>query len=460
MPWASTVRLDDHQVGGYINTQAAAKSTGHLRLYKHDSTFGTMSRTPTSPMGRIVPRKVAGLISDALADTRVVLVNGARQTGKSTLVSSVCRDRAGEWRNLDRALERAAAHADPVEFIQSDGLMVIDEIQRQPDLLLAIKASVDEDPRPGRFLLTGSARVLGLRGLPDALPGRMDTIELWPLSQGEIDGTGERFIDAVFDRSTPFSHTSTLARSDYIERLCRGGYPEAVAREGARRDRFYDNYVSDLINRDVVQLSEIERGREMRTLTRLLAARSGQLLMPHKLAGELGITGPTVARYVGLLEEVFLVKRLPAWSRNLSSRAVSAPKVAMVDSGIAANLLGQNPRRLARPESPLGGLLEGFVAMELARQLEWSSTRAELFHYRTRDGVEVDLVLEERSGEVVAMDVKASSTVRAEDFRGIRHLKERLGPDFVAGCVLHTGQETRSFGDGLWAIPISAIWEV
>lgn len=411
------------------------------------------------PLGRLLPRKAAGLVEDALSDTRVVLVNGARQVGKSTLVSSVCRERAALWRNLDRPVEREAAYADPVDFVHSDGLVVIDEVQREPELFLAIKAAVDEDPRPGRFLLTGSARILGLRGLPDALPGRMETIELWPLSQGEIDGTPDAFVDACFQRGPGLTHSAKLSKLDYVERLCRGGFPEAVAREGARRERFFDNYVADLINRDVVQLSEIERGHAMRSLTRLLAARSGQLLVPAAIAGELGLPRPTIVRYIGLLEEVFLVKRIPAWSRNLTSRAVSTPKVAMVDSGVAANLLGQNVRRLMRPDSPLGGLLEAFVAMEVARQLEWSSTRADVFHYRTRDGVEVDLVIEQRSGEVVAIDVKASSTVRAEDFRGIRHLKERLGPDFVAGYVLYTGCDVLSFGDRLSAVPISALWE-
>lgn len=418
-----------------------------------------MSTPSSGPLGRLLPRHASRLVEDALGDTRVVLVNGARQVGKSTLVSGLCRDRQAQWRNLDRATEREAAHADPAEFVRSDGLLVIDEVQRSPELLLAIKAAVDEDPRPGRFVLTGSARVMGLRGLPDALPGRMETIELWPLSQGEIDGTPDTFVDACFEQGPDLRHSSSLGKSDYVDRLCRGGFPEAVARSGVRRNRFFDNYVADLINRDVVQLSEIERAHTMRALTKLLAARSGQLLVPGALAGDLGLPRPTIARYVGLLEEVFLIKRIPAWSRNLSSRAISTPKVAVVDSGIAANLLGQDPRRLMRPDSPLGGLLEAFVAMEIARQLEWSQTRADLFHYRTRDGVEVDLVLEQRSGEVVALDVKASSTVRVEDFRGIRHLKQRLGSDLIAGYVLYTGKEALSFGEGLRAVPISALWE-
>lgn len=389
-----------------------------------------------------------------------MLVNGARQCGKSTLVAVVGGEVGAEWRSLDRAATRQAAAFDPTEFVAGAGPMVIDEVQRVPELLLAIKEVVDREPEPGRFLLTGSARVLGLRGLPDALPGRMETIELWPLSQGEIDGRPDGFVDAVFDAGPDIAHTSTETRSGYVERLVRGGFPEAVARQGKRRERFFDSYVADLINRDVIQLSEIARGPEMRALTRLVAARSGQLLVAGTLARDLGLSQPTIQRYLGLLEEVFLIKRVPAWSRNLSARAVGTSKVALVDSGIAANLLGQDVDSLRQPDSPLGPLLEGFVAMEIARQLTWSRQRAELFHYRTKDKVEVDIVLENRRGQVVAIDVKAASTVRGDDFRGIQHLKDRLGDELVVGIVLYTGQQTLPFGPSFRAVPISALWEL
>ncbi|WP_173083782.1 ATP-binding protein [Phytohabitans rumicis] len=411
-------------------------------------------------MGRLLARHASTVIEEALGDTRVVLVNGARQCGKSTLVAQVGAARGAQWRSLDRAATRQAAAFDPTEFVAADGVMVIDEVQRVPELLLAIKESVDTDSRPGRFLLTGSARVLGLRALPDALPGRMETIELWPLSQGEIDDRPDGFVDAIFRLGPDLRHASQESRSGYVDRIVRGGFPEAVARTGARRERFFDSYVADLINRDVIQLSEIARGPEMRALTRLVAARSGQLLVPGTLANELGLSQPTVQRYLGLLEEVFLIKRIPAWSRNLSSRATGAAKVAMVDSGIAANLLGQDAGSLRQPTGPLGPLLEGFVAMEIARQLTWSRERAELYHYRTKDKVEVDLVLENRRGQVVAIDVKAAATVRAEDFRGLGHLAERLGDDLIAGLVLYTGQQTLPFGPRFRAIPVSALWEL
>jgi predicted AAA+ superfamily ATPase len=339
--------------------------------------------------------------------------------------------------------------------------MVIDEIQRVPELLLAIKEQVDTDPRPGRYLLTGSARVLGLRGLPDALPGRTETIELWPFSQGEIDGNADRFVDAVFEQGEGLTHESAITRQDYAERIVRGGFPEALARTNPRRrERFFDSYVADLVVRDVSQLSEIERTAEMRALIRLLAARSGQLLVVNAVGSEVRLPASTVQRYLGLLEEVFLIKRIPAWSRNVSARAVGTPKLAFVDSGIAANLLGADARSLLRPDGWFGPLLEGFVLMELARQLTWSRQRAELFHYRTKDKVEVDAVLENRQGRVVGIEIKASSTVAAGDFRGLRHLAERIGSDFIAGIVFYTGRQTLPFGPRLRAVPVSALWQV
>ncbi|WP_129669394.1 ATP-binding protein [Phytoactinopolyspora endophytica] len=411
-------------------------------------------------MGRILPRRATASVEEALDDTRVVLVNGARQCGKSTLVTQLGNARGAEWRSLDRTATRQAATYDPTEFVMSDDPMVIDEIQRVPELLLAIKETVDADPRPGRFLLTGSARVLSLRSVPDALPGRIETIELWPLSQGEIDNKPDGFVDAIFELGTELHHTSEEDRDGYIQRLTRGGFPEGIARTPRRRERFLDAYVSDLINRDVIQLSEIERGPEMRALTRLLAARSGQLLVPGALGNELDLTWPTIKHYLGLLEEVFLIKRIPAWSRNLSTRAVATAKVAMVDSAIAANLLGFDDHSLRQPASPLGPLLEGFVAMEIARQLTWSQHRAEMYHYRTKDKLEVDIVLENRRNQVVAIDVKAASTVRSDDFRGLRHLADRLGDDLIAGVVFYTGQQTLPFGPRFRAIPISALWEL
>jgi predicted AAA+ superfamily ATPase len=399
------------------------------------------------------------MVREALLDTRIVLINGARQSGKSTLAAQMGREHDASWHTLDRADTLQAALNDPTEFVRSDQRMVIDEVQRAPGLFLAMKELVDSQPVPGRFLLTGSARIMGLRGLPDTLPGRIETVELWPLSQGEIDGKPDGFIDAAFELGPELKHDSADVRRDYCDRLVRGGMPEAVGRAERRRSRFHQSYLADLVNRDVMQLSTVEKGRELRSLIRLLAARSGQILVPAALGRDLGLTQHTVNHYLSLLEEVFLIKRLPAWSRNLSTRAVGASKVAFVDSGLACSLLNQQSSSLAKFDSPLGPLLEAFVTMEVARQATWSTQPVELFHYRTRDQVEVDLVIENLDGRVIAIEVKATSSVRGDDFKGLRHLQSRLGDDLVAGYLLHLGQATLPFGPKLRALPVSALWE-
>jgi predicted AAA+ superfamily ATPase len=400
-------------------------------------------------------------VDAALSDTRVVLISGARQTGKSTLVRVVAGDRLAERRDLDRAQDRAAALTDPIGFVDSPDLLVIDEIQRAPELLLAIKASVDEDPRPGRYLLTGSSRLFGMVAAPDALPGRMETIELWPFSQGEIDAEPDGFVDAVLTLGADLRHESTVSRADYAARIVRGGLPEAVSRsDPRRRDRFFDAYVQALIDRDVRQLSDIQHKGELRKLVRLLAARSGTIIASGSLESALGLSRPTIARYMQALDEIFLVKRIPGWSRNLGTRATAAPKLIFVDSGIAAHEVAFDARSLLRPGAPFGPLLESFVLSELARQLTWSSQPADLYHYRDHSKFEVDAVLETRHGQAVGIEVKAASTVGSDDFRGLRRLADRLGDDLIAGLVLYTGTSTLPFGDKLRAIPVSALWQV
>ncbi|WP_322768260.1 ATP-binding protein [Frankia sp. Cr1] len=404
-----------------------------------------------------VPRRAVDLITEALADTRVVVVNGARQVGKSTLAEVVLRARAdGVARFLDDPATRAAATEDPVRFIRHDGLMLIDEVQRVPDLWLAIKNLVDRDPRPGRFLLTGSARLLALHGLPDALPGRSETVELWPLSQGEIDDAPDGFVDAAFALGADLrSGSSVLKRKDYLARMTRGGYPEAWRRENPRRrQRFFEGYVSDLLSRDVRQVADIEKSGEMRRLLSLLATQTGGLLNISRIAGELGLSAPTARSYINILETVYLVRLVPAWSTNLTTRAVATPKAIFVDTGLA-NYLATSPST----DGPVGGLLENFVLSELARQLTWSQTSARLYHYRDRDQYEVDGVLEDNVGRVIGIEVKAAETVRAEDFRGLKLLQRRLGARFHAGFVFYCGAESLSFGAGLVCLPISALWE-
>jgi len=396
-----------------------------------------------------------------MADTRVVVLNGARQTGKSTLARLVAERHPGaEVRYLDEAVVRAAAEADPASFVRHDGLLVIDEVHRVPDLMLAIKHEVDRDPRPGRFLLTGSARLFGLHDIPDLLPGRSETIELWPLSQGEIARSADGFIDSVFAHGAELTvPTSELRRPDYLERALRGGYPEAVRRtDPGRRARFFESYVSDLINRDVRQISDIGRPADMRRLINLVAAQMASLVTVHSVAQALQLSASTLRRYLDLLELLFVVRRIPAWSTNLTTRAVATPKLLVADTGLAGHLTGTTLKRAKHPTAPVGPLMENFVLGELARQLSWTSEPVRLYHYRDRDAYEVDAILERASGEVVAIEVKAGETVRDEDFRGIRNLTRRLGDNLIAGIVLYAGGQALPFGERLRALPISTLW--
>jgi uncharacterized protein len=409
----------------------------------------------------LVPRHARSLVTEALTDTRVVLVNGARQAGKSTLTRLVTNDLAGTAvRLLDDPATLRAAHDDPTGFVEHQHLMVIDEIQLAPELLRPIKVVVDLDPTPGRFLLTGSSRVLALRTLPDALPGRMEIIELWPFSQGEMAGFPDRFIDAAFSHSARIDHSSTWRRKDYLDRVVIGGFPEAVRRTPRRRAAFFDAYLSTLVERDVLEVANIERRGDLLKLLALLAGRAGRLLVPGTLASQSGIPRTTLVRYLELLGSVFLIKAIPAWSSNLTQRAVGTAKLAFVDTGMACHLIGQDAVRLGEPGGAAGQMMENFVLMELARQLSWSEERGTLFHYRTKDGAEVDAVIETPDGRVIGVEVKAGATVRTEDLTGLRGLANALGQQFVAGFVLYTGQQTLPFGDKIRAVPLDALWRL
>jgi predicted AAA+ superfamily ATPase len=407
--------------------------------------------------GSYLPRRATDLVLEALEDTRVVVVSGARQTGKSTLAELALAQRpGGQARFLDEPGTREAAQSDPVRFVRHDGTLLIDEVQRVPDLWLTIKNEVDRDPRPGRFLLTGSARLLGLASLPDALAGRSETIELWPLSQGEIDGAPDRFVDAVLAAGTDIpAVTSELRRSDYLARALRGGYPEAVRRDQPRRRaRFFENYVADLLARDVKQVAQIERSSDMRRLLSLLAAQTSGLVNQSRLASELAISAPTVRSYLEILETIYLVKLIPAWANNLTTRAVSTPKVVFVDSGLAGYLAAGGTN-----DTVIGGLIENFVVGELGRQLTWSERSARLYHYRDRDRFEIDAILEDNAGTLIGIEVKAAETARSDDFKALRHLQRRLGDRLRAGIVLYCGTDTLPFGENLTAMPISALWQ-
>lgn len=410
---------------------------------------------------QLYPRFVQDRLQDALADTPVVAVNGARQVGKSTLVTELLRRPGGaQIVSLDDRTQRNAAAVDPVAFVHREGLLIIDEVQRVPDLLPAIKSEVDRDRRAGRFLLTGSARLLSVAEMSASLAGRVEIIDLWPLSQGEIGGARERFVDALLAWDPSLQIDSDLSRADYVARACAGGFPEPLRRTGRRRQAWFSNYATTVLERMVADVADIHRLSTMPTLLRICAARTANELNVRAIADDLGVPYRTVGSYLAHLQSVFLVQLIPAWSRNLTSKVVHRPKIVIADGGLAAHLLGVDPVALADPTAPAGPLIETFATMEIKKQLDWSAADAEMFHFRDRGGAEVDIVLESRAGQIAGVEIKASSTVRSGDFRGLRILADRLGDRFAGGAVLYAGQATVPFGDRLAAVPMSVLWQI
>ena len=406
-------------------------------------------------------RHATGPLLDALADTPVVYLQGARQTGKSTLVRALAeREHPASYLTLDTAAVLAAATGDPEGFVS--GLrrpVVIDEAQRAPGLALAIKAAVDADRRPGQFLLTGSAGVLSLPKLAESLAGRMELRTLWPFSVGELLGVRETFVDRMFEPRLSVPEAPPDTQDALIERVCRGGYPEVQARKrGARRRAWFDSYVDAILQRDVRELANIERLSEMPRLLALLASRVGQPVNFADLARTLAIPQTTLKRYVTLMETTFLVRLLPPWFSNVGKRLTKAPKLLLGDTGLLAHLLEADADRLGRDRTLLGHVLENFATMELLKQLGWSERRCRLFHFRTEDGAEVDMVLEDRAGRLVGIEVKGAASVGRRDFRGLKALTALAGDRFMRGVVLYTGAAVVPFGARLHALPIAQLW--
>ncbi len=403
-------------------------------------------------------RRLTSLIAEALADTPVVLVQGPRQSGKSTLVQRLARTtHPATYVTLDDLGQLAAAKDDPVGFLRRfAGPLAIDEVQRVPDLLLAIKAEVDRDRRPGRFLLTGSANALTVPKASESLAGRMEVHRLSPLSQAEIAGSAGNFIDRMLAGEVPRLE-GELTRGDLLELALRGGFPEAVERPAPRRRQaWFQGYLNTVIQRDLRDLARIEGLTDLPRLLQILAARSAGLLNRSGLARDTGLTERTLGRYLSLLQASFLIDELPAWARNVTKRLTKSPKLLLADTGLMAHLLRIHSVEDAEREA--GALMESFVATEILKLTSWSETPVECYHYRTYPGREVDLVLQHGPRSLVGLAVKCSATVTASDFAGLRDLAEAAGDDLVTGAVLYTGRSVVPFGGRFWALPVEVLW--
>jgi predicted AAA+ superfamily ATPase len=410
--------------------------------------------------GEILPRLIEPRLEEALDDSPVVLIQGPRQCGKTTVARRMGERRSYAYFNLDDDVVRAAAEADPVGFVaELPARALLDEVQRVPSLFTALKVAVDRDHTAGRFLVTGSANVTLVPKLANLLAGRMEIIRLFPFAQCEIEGRSAGFLDALFNVKISTQRAVRLG-ARLAERIVAGGYPAALARAApGRRAAWYRAYVETMIQPDVRELARIASLHALPRLLALAAGQTARLLNVTDLAGSFPLSRPTIRDYVTLLEHVFLIEELPAWHSNRLSRLVKTPRLHVGDTGVAATLLGLDAGALRGDRVVLRQLLETFVYQELRRQASGRDDEIRFRHFRDKDGYEVDIVLEGAGRRLAGVEVKAAATVTAADFRGLRKLAGAAGRRFACGVVLYDGETSASFGDNLYAVPIGALWE-
>lgn len=416
-----------------------------------------MTKTPIPPSP--LPRHAEARVRAAIKDTRIVAIIGPRQSGKTTLARKIAADEEMNYITLDDDQFRQFANDDPGGFVRSLDRAVIDEIQRAPDLILALKMAVDDDTRPGRFLITGSVDLFKGMISPDSLAGRVETIELLPFSQGEIDcRRAPNFLDRAFNADMP-ALLETGHLENLIGRVAAGGFPEALSRTNpARRRAWLSAYARSIATRDLAEIADVSKTTELSRLLNLAAVTSGQTVNLSSLASALGVDGKTVDRWLSLLEQMFVIRRVSAWYRNDLKRLVKTPKLHFIDTGLLAALRRVNEDDIKKDRSKLGMLLEGFVYSEIIKQVALSDEPASISHFRDRDKVEVDFVLES-AGKIVGIEVKAAAMVKPGDFHGLKRLRAATDQAFTCGIVLHDGERIQRTGDRLFAIPVHCLWE-
>lgn len=404
----------------------------------------------------IYPRLAEQRIIDAMSDTRVVLIVGPRQSGKTTLAKKLASTEM-EYHTLDNATTLEAAQRDPVGFVRGMNRAIVDEIQRAPELLLAIKESVDTDQRPGRFLLTGSANLMTLPRVADSLAGRMEVVRLLPLAQSEIGaGSGSFLLDAFRNEARA---GDSIVGDDLMSAVLAGGYPEALRRKTSnRRQDWYADYIQAIVQRDVRDVAQIEQIAQMPRLLRILAEHSGQLVNYSGIGAAIGMNHITTQKYVGIFESLFLARTVQPWFSNTLKRLTKTPKIHFLDSGLLASLRDLSLDRLRAERGQFGPLLETFVFAEILKLASGGEERFEFSHFRDKEQNEVDIVIEDRRGRIVGIEVKAAATVTSADFSGLRILAEASSDKFVSGFVMYDHEKVIPFGERLYAVPFSALW--
>lgn len=413
----------------------------------------------------LAARRLAGVMQARLAEEPVIVLNGPRTVGKSTLLGQLAGRLGRQVIDCDDPATRAAVRADPARFTDSAQTVLIDEYQHVPELLDAIKAQLNRDLRPGRYVLAGSTRYATVPQAAQTLTGRVDIIAVLPLSQGEIDNKQESFVSRLLDGAgiDMSTRAASTTRDEYAHRSTSGGMPVALRRlPGRSRSRWLSNYVNLVIDKDVLDISRVRQREMLPRLLRHLAARSGQVLNIAAVSGTTGLEKSTAENYINLLEAVFLIYRLPAWGTTLGSRVTRHPKIHLVDSGVMAWLLNLTPQKIAQAApatlAEYGHLLETFAVGEILKQASWSDAPVSTGHFRAEAGAEVDLILERDDGQVIAFEIKAGSRIGREDLRGLRHLKQRLGARLQDAVILYTGAYAYTHEGWIAVLPLDRLW--
>ncbi len=407
-------------------------------------------------------RYIASPILEALKDTPVILINGARQTGKSTLCRQLVEAGGfnGQIMTMDDPTTLSAAQADPLGFLQNlSPHAIIDEVQRAPELFLSIKKLVDENRKGRRLILTGSADVMTMPQVGDSLAGRIEIHQLWPLSQTEIRGKRSKFLHTLIAANGRFqSHKNNWP--DIVAAIRAGGYPEALQRETeGRKAKWFESYIGAVLQKDIRNLANIEGLTQIPNILQLIGTRVGSTINLSDIARLSGVKNTTLQRYMALLEHVFLIMKIPAWTPNKEGQFVKSPKVFLNDTGLLCHVRGESVDSLLANRTTTGAFLENFVVMEIIKQLSWSELFLKPYHFSVQSGAEVDLVLEDRKKQLYGIEIKSTASVGQSDFKGLRRLAEMTGKKFQRGIVLYGGEHmVGGFGENLQAVPISAVW--
>jgi len=409
----------------------------------------------------LYPRFSDQLLREALIDTPVILIHGSRQCGKTTLAQAAGRKLGYHYISFDDDTQRQAAQTDPIGFIQNlPEFVILDEIQHVPELFSTIKASVDNNRKPGRFILTGSANVLLLPKLADSLAGRMEIIHLRPLAHAELANQKPNFLQQLF--SANFGPAINQSQYQHLGKklatiIATGGYPAAIARNSEkRRSNWYRNYITTIVQRDMRDISRIHNLNILPRLLTLAAGQTARLFVAANLAAPFAISRPTIREYLALLEQVFLIEQLQPWHSNRLSRLIKTPKLHLADAGLACALLGINSLTLWQDKALLGQLLETFIYQELRKHADWHENNLNFYHFRNKDKVEVDIIIEQ-GRQLAGIEIKAAATVTKNDFKGLNKLKDTCGKQFAAGVVFYDGNCIVPFGEKLFAVPISLL---